>query len=177
MAFNSGATNLVAGDTNHGGDVFVRDTAEPDTLPSECIAPTSTASATTNSGAPYESGTWTKGDVQVTLSAQDNEGGSGVRDIRYSATGADPISEQTVAAADLPATFPIDAEGTTMVRYFATDNEGNVESPAKTLTVKIDKSAPTVDSVYPADAATDVDTWGYTEAYFSEPMDPDTSDS
>ncbi len=30
--------------------------------------------------------------------------------------------------------------------YFATDNAGNQESPAKTLTVKIDKSAPTLDT-------------------------------
>src|SRR5215207_2130807 len=175
VAFSSGASNLVADDTNMGGDVFVRDRlTESDTLPSECIAPTTTASASTGSGAPYGSGTWTNQEVKLTFSAQDNEGGSGIKDVRYSATGADAISQQTVAADDLPATFTVDAEGTTTVRYLATDKEGNVESPAKTFTVKIDKSPPAVDSVYPADAATDVAPWDYAEATFTEPMDPDS---
>ena len=174
VAFESGASNLVANDT-FGSDVFVRDRlTEPDSLPSECIAPTSTASATTSSGADYTSGTWTNQEVTLTFSAQDNEDGLGVKDVRYSATGADATLQQTVPADDLPATFTIDAEGTTTVRYLATDKEGNVESPAKTFTVKIDKSPPTVESVYPADAATGVAPWDYVEAYFTEPMDPDT---
>jgi hypothetical protein len=172
VAFTSSASNLVADDTNIGGDIFVRDRlTEPDTLPSECIAPTTTASASTSSGAPYESGTWTPEDVKLTFSAQDNEGGSGLKDIRYSSTGAQSTAETLYDEQDPPV---ISTEGTTTVRYLATDKEGNVESPAKTFTVKIDNSPPTVDSVYPADAATDVDPWGYAEASFSEAMDPDT---
>lgn len=132
MAFASTSCNLVPNDTNGFSDVFVRDRLmEPDTLPSECIAPTTTASASTSSGAPCESGTWANEDVKLTFSAQDNEDGSGIKDSCYSATGADAISQQTVSATDLPATFTIDAEGTTTVRYLATDKEGNVESPAK----------------------------------------------
>jgi hypothetical protein len=140
VAFSSEATNLVADDTNGARDYFVRDRSTPHT--NECIAPTTTASAATSSGAGYISGTPTNKNVTVSLSAQDNEGGSGIRNIRYSATGADPFSEQTVAAADLPAKVTIDAEGITTVSYFATDNAGNQESPVKTFTVDIDRSAP-----------------------------------
>src|SRR5215212_4138990 len=174
VVFSSGASNLVASDTNNATDIFVRERQTVTTPPSECAAPTSTASASTSSGADYSSGTWTDEDVEVTLSAQDNEGSSSLQDLRYSATGADTMSGKTVAAADLPAKFTIDAEGTTTISYFATDKEGNHESPAKTFTVKIDKSAPTVDSVYPADTETDVDPSTYPYVIFSEPIDPDT---
>src|SRR5215212_2748712 len=174
VVFSSGASNLVASDTNNATDIFVRERQTVTTPPSECAAPTSTASASPSSGADYSSGTWTDEDVEVTLSAQDNEGGSSLQDLRYSATGADTMSGKTVAAADLPAKFTIDAEGTTTISYFATDKEGNHESPTKTFTVKIDKSAPTVDSVYPADTETDVDPSTYPYVIFSEPIDPDT---
>src|SRR5215212_5390958 len=174
VVFSSGASNLVASDTNNATDIFVRERQTVTTPPSECAAPTSTASASPSSGADYSSGTWTDEDVEVTLSAQDNEGSSSLQDLRYSATGADTMSGKTVAAADLPAKFTIDAEGTTTISYFATDKEGNHESPAKTFTVKIDKSAPTVDSVYPADTETDVDPSTYPYVIFSEPIDPDT---
>ena len=36
---------------------------------------------------------WNHSDVTVILGAQDNEGGSGVKDIRYSATGARYLQE------------------------------------------------------------------------------------
>jgi hypothetical protein len=174
VAFGSEGDNLVAGDTNNSWDVFVHE-RQPYY---DCIAPTSTASATTvgsattNGGAPYTSGTWAKEDVKVSLSAQDNEGGSGVRDIRYSATGADAISQQTVSAANLPATFTIDAEGTTTISYFATDNTGNQESPAKTLTVKLDKTPPKVDTVSPVNLTKNVARITNVEATFTEKMNP-----
>jgi hypothetical protein len=142
VAFDSLASNLVADDTNDTWDVFVHDRQTVPTQPSDCIAPSTTATVTTSSGATYNPSTWTNQDVTVTLSAQDDESGSLIRDIRYSATGAGATSQQTVAAANLPATFTIDAEGTTTISYFATDNAGNVESPAKTMTINIDKSAP-----------------------------------
>jgi hypothetical protein len=168
VAFASGGDNLVAGDTNNNTDVFVRE-RQPYY---DCSAPSTTASATTNGGAPYTSGTWAKEDVKVSLSAQDNVGGSGVRDIRYSATGADAISQQTVSAANLPATFTIDAEGTTTISYFATDNTGNQESPAKTLTVKLDKTPPKVDTVSPVNLTKNVARITNVEATFTEKMNP-----
>jgi Tol biopolymer transport system component len=168
VAFASEGDNLVAGDTNNNTDVFVHE-RQPYY---DCSAPSTTASATTNGGAAYTSGTWSTKDVKVSLSAQDNEGGSGIKEIRYSATGADPISQQTVSAANLPATFIIDSEGTTTISYFATDNTGNQESPAKTLTVKLDKTLPKVDTVSPVNLTKNVARNTNVEATFTEKMNP-----
>ena len=102
--------------------------------------PTTTASLTANAS-PYTSGTWTKYDVEVSLTAIDT-GGSGVKQITYSASGAQTIDPTTVSGST--ASFSITAEGTTTVSFYATDNANNVETPAKTVTIKIDKTAPAV---------------------------------
>ncbi|HYE66014.1 MAG TPA: LamG-like jellyroll fold domain-containing protein [Pyrinomonadaceae bacterium] len=81
------------------------------------------------------------GDVTVTLTATDNPGGSGVKEITYSASGAQVISQTTVSGSST--SFIISAEGTTTITYFAMDNMGNVESQ-KVFTVKIDKTAPII---------------------------------
>ena len=147
LAFPSPSSDLVAGDTNGFWDVFVHERQTETIQPEECIAPTSTASATTSSGAAYEQGTWINEDVQVTLSARDNVGGSGVKELTYSATGAHPIASATVPVNQLPKQLPlINTDGWTTIRYFATDNEGNPES-AKTFTVMIDKIAPETEIV------------------------------
>jgi hypothetical protein len=106
--------------------------------------------------------------VSVTLRAQDDEGGSGVKEIRYSATGAQAISGTTVPGA--LATVNITTEGTTTISYFATDNAGNQESPAKTLTVKLDKSAPNVSGATPT--GTEIRRGTNLTATFSEKMEP-----
>jgi hypothetical protein len=100
----------------------------------DTIAPTTTA---TRSADPNAAG-WNKADVTVHLSAVDNDGGSGVKVITYSYTGAQS-GGATVTGSSTDAV--IAAEGTTTLTYFATDNAGNVE-PAKTLTVRLDKTAP-----------------------------------
>jgi Bacterial Ig-like domain/WD40-like Beta Propeller Repeat len=171
--FYSEASNLIADDTNGFGDVFVHDRQLKD-----CLAPTASANATIPNGtgtSPYTSGTPTNQNVAVSLNAQDNQDGSGIKEIRYSATGADTISQQTVAAADLPATFTIDAAGTTTISYFATDNAGNQESPVKTLTVNIDRNAPRVSTATPT--GTQVARGAYVTAYLSEKMDPTSIDT
>ncbi len=175
VTFQSRATNLVANDTNNSWDIFVHELRA--TQPNDCISPTITASASTDSGADYVPDTWTNEDVKVTLSAQDNEGDSGLKDIRYSATGAQSISETIYDSQNLP---PITTEGTMTLSYFATDNAGNQESPAKTLTVKIDKSAPTLDtdnsdgsdSITPDNRETGVSRKIQPTATFSDEMDP-----
>ena len=99
-----------------------------------------TAPSTTRTLSPQPNAAgWNKEDVTLTLSATDND--SGVKEITYSATGAQAIAEQTVpgATATLSA---ITTEGQTTISYHATDNAGNTESPPKTLTVKLDKTAP-----------------------------------
>ena len=83
---------------------------------------------------------WNKENVTVKLNATDDQGGSGVQKITYSASGAQNIA-QTDAPAD-SVEVVLDQEGTTNLTYYATDKAANVEDQ-KTLTVKIDKSAPT----------------------------------
>jgi hypothetical protein len=83
---------------------------------------------------------WNKANLTVRLNATDNQGGSGVQKITYSASGA-----QNIAQTDSPADsveLNLDQEGTTTLTYYATDKAGNVEDK-NSLTIKIDKSAPT----------------------------------
>jgi hypothetical protein len=71
--------------------------------------------------------------VTVTLTAQDNPGGSGVQQITYSLSGAQS-GGATVPASST--SVVISAHGATTLSYFATDKAGNQEA-AKTLTVQI----------------------------------------
>jgi Tol biopolymer transport system component len=142
MAFDS-STSLTADDTNGMSDVFVHERPTVTTQPSECIAPTTTASATTSSGAAYEQGMWTNKDVKVTFSAQDNQGGSGLKDILYLADGAQSLPRTVYDPQNPPI---INTEGTTRIVYFATDNDGNQES-GKTFSVQLDKTAPDTEIV------------------------------
>lgn len=110
--------------------VVVAPAAPVDTTP-----PTTTATPT-----PAANGAgWHTANVSVALSATDS--GSAVKQVTYSATGAQPITSTTVLGSS--ATVPtITTEGTTTVSYFAEDVLGNKET-AKTLVVKLDKTAPT----------------------------------
>src|SRR5829696_808149 len=96
---------------------------------------------------------WNKENVTVKLNATDNQGGWGVEKITYSASGAQTIA-QTDASGD-SVEVALNQEGTTTLTYYATDKAGNVEGQ-KTLTVKIDKTAPWVKSTSPANNATGV---------------------
>src|SRR5262249_7547301 len=65
----------------------------------------------------------------------------GVKQITYSATGAQSIASTVMNGAST--TFTIGTEGITTIRFFGTDNVGNVES-AHTLTVQLDKTHPLI---------------------------------
>lgn len=106
------------------------------------VAPTTTA---TRSLEPNAAG-WNKEDVTVTLTATDNEGGSGVKEIAYSTNGGQPTTEQ-----DDSVQVPVSAEGETTIDFYATDKEGNTEEE-QTTTVKIDKTAPSITAVRSPDA-------------------------
>jgi hypothetical protein len=97
------------------------------------------ATATVASPEPNANG-WNRTDVTVTLSATDNPGGSGVKEIGFSLSGA---QGGTGVVSGGTASVTISAEGLTTLTYFARDNAGNQET-AKTLTVRIDKTPPTV---------------------------------
>jgi hypothetical protein len=165
VAFSSFASNLVENDTNNTPDVFLRRVQA--TQSNDEIAPTTTACGHTND-------TWTNQDAKLTFSAQDNEDGSGVKDIHFSATGAQSIPETVYNTYNSPV---INTEGTTTVSYFATDNVGNKESPAKTLTVKIDRTPPKIATTSPKNNATGVPVTAKISATFSESgsgIDPDS---
>lgn len=100
------------------------------TFDTDVVAPITTISLSGTQG----QNSWYAGDVTVTLTAQDNENGSGVEKTEYSLDNgttwniyADPIV--------------ISAEGTTTVQFFSTDKAGNREE-VKTEAIKIDKTAP-----------------------------------
>jgi len=83
---------------------------------------------------------WNQASVTVSLDAADNLGG-GVKQVQYSLSGAQTSDPQAVPGHTT--SFQVTAEGTTTVTYFATDDACNQE-PARTLTVRIDGTAPVV---------------------------------
>ncbi len=108
-----------------------------DGLPSDTIAPLAEATAPVD---------WQKNAVTVTINATDNVGGSGVESITYSASGAQAISPVTVSGSTVQVQVSID--GTTTLTYFATDKSDN-SGLSKTITVKVDQTAPTIEMNVP----------------------------
>ena len=119
-------------------DLWAQRAATPSGGP-DVTPPTSTASLDI---APTAYG-WNNTNVVVTISAVDEEGGSGVTEISYTMTGA--TTGSGVVEGDTVA-LPITAEGTTNIEYFARDNAGNTEDPPNTLAVNIDETPPTIDA-------------------------------
>ncbi|HEX8557077.1 MAG TPA: pectinesterase family protein [Pyrinomonadaceae bacterium] len=91
---------------------------------------------------------WHNSDVTLTLTAADNDGGSGPREIVYGTGGA------VTRVHGSTATVPVTAEGTTTVVFYARDEAGNTEA-AQTIVVRLDKMAPVIGEVTrtPANAA------------------------
>ncbi|MFH1622391.1 MAG: PxKF domain-containing protein [Candidatus Omnitrophota bacterium] len=101
---------------------------------------------------------WRNSDTIITLTALDNEGGPGVKEIYYSLTGA-VIEEQTVQGDSLQ--LLITNEGITTFSYYAIDNEGNAE-PANQVELRLDKTPPVLtmpnlDSIYIYNSAVSFD--------------------
>ncbi len=99
----------------------------------------------------YTFGNWATGSVTVFLSANDN-GGSGVKNISYSATGAQPIPNTVVPVATT--NVVIASQGTTTLTANAVDLvvPGNV-SPASVNVVKVDSVKPSLSAVSTVGAA------------------------
>ena len=88
---------------------------------------------------------WNNSAVTLTITATDEQGGSGVRDIRYT-VGA---TTTTVAGASAAVTYTTD--GIRTVSYIATDNSGNA-SAAQSETIKIDRTLPVTAATVSADS-------------------------
>jgi hypothetical protein len=101
----------------------------------DATAPVTTATA---SPTPNRAG-WNRTAVSVTLRAVDQTGGSGVAELTYRATGAQPISTTTVQGGLV--TITLRRQGTTALAYFARDAAGNVEAVRRRV-VRIDTTAP-----------------------------------
>ncbi|RSM72693.1 PKD domain-containing protein [Actinoplanes sp. ATCC 53533] len=84
------------------------------------------------SGTPVQG--WYTGPVTVTLTADDEAGGSGVAGTEYRLDDATAWTAYT-------APLPVGGDGTHQVRFRSTDSAGNVEE-TKSATVKIDSTAP-----------------------------------
>jgi len=83
---------------------------------------------------------WNNSDITVNLTATDNEGGSGVKEIHYQLSGTTQ-DEQNVPGSSVSLT--INTEGTTDLTYYSVDNAGNQEAE-QSVTLKLDKTAPSV---------------------------------
>jgi hypothetical protein len=131
-----------------------------------------TAPSTTHTLSPQPNAAGWNKEEEVTLSATDNA--SGVKEISYSINGG---ATQTYNSTEK---IIVISEGVSTISYYATDKAGNQESPAKTFTVKLDKSAPILDidnsdgtdGITPDNGATGVSRNIKPTATFSDLMDP-----
>lgn len=80
---------------------------------------------------------WYAGDALVTLTAEDNLGGSGIQAIEYD------LNDNNWQLYFGP--FTVGVEGTTIVRSRCVDLAGNIELEPQQEDVKVDKTSPTVD--------------------------------
>ncbi len=127
-----GSSNSFSFNVAAYGTLSMAGTPGSDTIP--------TVTITSLSPVPNAAG-WNNSNVTVTLNSMDNPGGSGVKQITYSASGAQSLAGTTVNAAS--ASIVISTEGTTTITFFATDNAGNAETP-KQVIVMLDKTPPSI---------------------------------
>jgi chitodextrinase len=88
------------------------------------------------------------GPVQVTLSATDNAGGSGVQAIYYTTDGSDP----TTSATRTQYTSAFTVSATTTVKFYSVDVAGNAESVQST-TISITSGGDTIPPTAPTNLA------------------------
>jgi hypothetical protein len=84
---------------------------------------------------------WYVSDVQMTLTAADTIGGSGVKEIHYTIDGTETVVQGSSAS------LLITADGNHAVTYYAIDNAGNVETPPHLVSINIDKTPPSAPSL------------------------------
>jgi hypothetical protein len=108
------------------------------------VSPTDAVAPVTAPDAPVQ--TWYTSNVNFGLTATDC--GHGVQEIRYT---IDSGSEMIVPGST--ATVNITIEGIHTISYYAVDNDSNSEGP-NNETIRLDKTAPAITIITPADGAT-----------------------
>jgi hypothetical protein len=81
---------------------------------------------------------WYVSNVQMTLTATDNDGGSGVKEIHYTVDLAETIVQGSSAS------LSITGDGAHTVTWYAIDNAGNAETPPQEMNFNIDETAPSI---------------------------------
>ena len=107
--------------------------------PSDTTAPTTTIQCNGVSC----SSSYYNANVSVTLTATDNAGGSGVKEIRYTTDGTTPTASDAVSPNGTTYSGAFTVSATATVKYRAFDNAGNAEA-VKSQQINIDKVAPTL---------------------------------
>jgi hypothetical protein len=139
-----GSTSFTVKAATSASDYATNSTGTLAVQAADTTPPTTTISLSGTSGL---SG-WYVSNVGVTLTATDNVGGSGVKEIHYI---LDSGTEQIVSGSS--ATFTISTDGTHSLEYWAVDNALNVEIPHHTQMIKIDKTPPVVAISAPVNGA------------------------
>ncbi|WP_404391227.1 OmpL47-type beta-barrel domain-containing protein [Humibacillus xanthopallidus] len=117
-----------------------------------------TAPTTTSNNLCTKTAGWCTGaTAPVVLSAADQTGLSGVKEIHYVVNDG---AEQVAAGASTTATVPLDGSGEGTVRYWAVDKAGNSEA-RNTVDLKWDNIAPTVS--HALSPAPNADEWNNTD--------------
>ncbi len=107
----------------------------------QACVPDVTPPVTTAQLSPLPNGAgWNNTNVTVTFTATDNTGGTGVKEIHFTLTGAQTGGNIVSGSST---SVVISAEGTTTVTFFGVDKAGNQEAP-NTVTVRIDLTPPSV---------------------------------
>jgi hypothetical protein len=114
---------------------------------------------------------WHNEDVSVSIISADNPGGSGVRQIEHTLTGA---QFGTMVTPGDTATETVAAEGTTTVGFRATDNADNTEQQ-KTVNIKIDKTLPSISAT--ASPLPNGNNWNKTDVLVSFPASDEAGGS
>ncbi len=109
----------------------------PNSPGSDTTPPTTTASL---SPQPNVAG-WNNTSVQVTLTATDNPGGSGVATTYYAKDNAACRPSSLASCTTYASPFSVSGDGTHMVYFFSVDNAGNYEQP-QSRGIKIDTTPP-----------------------------------
>lgn len=125
-----------------------------DKTPPDTTAPVSSAAVTGVAG----NNGYYKSDVTINITTQDN---ISVKEVHYIVNGTETVVAGGAASVSLT------ADGTYAISYFAVDTAGNAEA-AHAISIKIDKTAPTVSSTYPTNNATGVSTSASISVTFSE---------